>query len=79
VRIKRIDYDDDENPAVITAQMSIDEAAFLAKLLGKMNHIRGEEVMVGGGTLHTEIWTPLAKMFNHWDDGYDEYLRGRHA
>ena len=79
MKIKRVDYDDDEDPAVITVAMTIDEAAFIVATLGKMTSDQSDAVMQGGGALGSDIYATLANMFNHWDDGYDEYLEGRTA
>ena len=79
MKIKRIDYDDNEDPAIVTAQMSIDEAAFLVKVVSKLTGTDEDALMQGGAALGSEVYATLANMFNHWDDGYDEYLRNRVA
>lgn len=63
----------------VTVEMGVDEAAFLAKLIGGMTGPSSEQVMPGGKAIGEQIYESLVgSIFNRFfDDGVDEYLRRR--
>jgi hypothetical protein len=71
MKIKRIDLDDDEMPETITAELTHDEAAYLAVLLGKQTGPDAEQIMPGGMALGSSVWHALTGgVFNRfYEDG----------
>lgn len=77
MKIKTIEYDEDELPETVTVRMSVAEAAFLSKTVGKQTHAAAEEIMADGGTHSSNIYNAMCLIFNtHWFSGIDGYLRG---
>lgn len=60
-----------EVPSSVTVTLSLEEAVFLSKLTGKLNHISAEQVWPKFGSVSSEIYYPLQNyLFNaYWDDG----------
>jgi len=73
MKVKRIDLDDEEMPERIHVELSHDEAAYVAVLLGTQNSIAAEETMSGGAVLNDAVYSGLAySVFNRfYDDGVD--------
>lgn len=66
------------NPSVVTVEMTIKEAAFLAKTLGKQNGLMKQEIYPGyEDEEHTAYDCLVGDVFNrYWDSGVDGYVRG---
>jgi hypothetical protein len=85
MRLKQITFDVDAEgasaPSLITVEMTATEAAYLAVVVGKSTHLDREEVMPGGGDAGSEVFDCLTgDVFNrYYDDGVQDYLRGRRA
>lgn len=84
MNIKAYKFKKNGNPKKITVEMSLDEAAFIAKFVGKMNYERADEVFQGAGSdkdLHGEIYNCLVgELFNRfYDSGVEGYIRGDNA
>lgn len=64
-------------PETVTAVLTIREAAFLARLLGRMTGTQKNEVQSDGNECGSAIWNALAgTVFNpFFEDGYDEVPR----
>ncbi|MDX3260791.1 hypothetical protein PV336_16340 [Streptomyces sp. MI02-2A] len=77
--IKVLELDDAENPEFITVRMSVQEAAFLARVTGGHSGDTAEEVLPGGATANRDIYSALVgSVFNrYWDGGINDYLLGR--
>lgn len=77
MKIKIIELGADQ-PVRITAEMTMDEAAYLARITGKQNDLTSAEIMAGGSGANSEIYGCLTgDLFNRfYDDGVDGYLRG---
>jgi hypothetical protein len=71
VKITRIDLEDGR-PVRITAELTVEEAAQIAKWTGSLSPVTG----MTGET--SELYGALTgSVFNRfWDDGVDGYLRG---
>ena len=79
MRIRQINLDDDGLPDKVTAELTRDEALYIATLLGKQNGITANEVMGGGDAINHEVYDALVgDLFNrYWDDGTADALRER--
>ena len=79
MRIRQINLDDDGLPEQVTAELTRDEALYIATLLGKQNGITANEVMGGGDAINHEVYDALAgDLFNrYWEDGVADAHRGR--
>jgi hypothetical protein len=75
--IKVLELDDAENPEFITVRMSIQEAAFMAKVTGGQSDNDAEEIFKGGSVHSHSIYEALVGgVFNrYWDGGVHDYLR----
>lgn len=73
--VSAIQFKKDE-PNRVTVDMSIEEAAFLCKLIGTMPGTDLEKVFRDGSRMGHEIWNCLTGMvFNpYYSNGVDEYL-----
>jgi hypothetical protein len=71
VKVKRIDLDDEEMPERVLVELSHDEAAFLALLLGRQNSTTMNEALPGGSLVGTEAYEGLTgALFNRfYEDG----------
>jgi hypothetical protein len=71
VKVKRIDLDDEEMPERVLVELSHDEAAYLALLLGKQNANDMNEIMPGGYLQGGAIYDGLTgSLFNRfYEDG----------
>lgn len=68
--------DDGEAPETVTVEMTAREAAFLARLTGRLSHSAAEEIAPGYAADSGRIFGALASLFNRfYDDGHDEALR----
>jgi hypothetical protein len=82
VKVKRIDLDDEEMPERVLVELSHDEAAYLALLLGRQNANDMNAVMPGGASEGGAIYDGLTgSLFNRfYEDGVDgaaEAIRAR--
>lgn len=67
---------DTELPAHVTVVMTAREAAFLARLTGRLSHSGAEEIAPGYAAESGRVFGALASLFNRfYDDGHDEALR----
>jgi hypothetical protein len=68
--VKRVDFDDEENPSHVTVRLDVRTAALVAKALGDLTHANGQNA----GT--TELYLSLSgTVFNtYWDGGVDGAL-----
>lgn len=68
---------DAPTPKTILVEMTLAEATFISKTLGKMNYIKAEEVFKGGAIPHSEIYDCLnGDFFNrHFYSGDDDAVR----
>jgi hypothetical protein len=73
--IRTLEFDEDEQPESLTVQMSIREAAYLAKVTGKHSSDTANAVMRGGSEANTLVYNALTgAVFNrYWDGGVHEY------
>lgn len=79
MKIRSLNFDDAEDLDEVVAVLTADEAAYIAVLLGGMNHIKAEEVMPGGAQAQSSIYEALTgAVFNRlYDDGVRDYLAER--
>jgi len=79
MKIRSVDFDDEGEPEKVRVELTTAEAALVAKLVGRLNHTEGEEVMRGGGEAVVSLYEGLVGCyFNvYYDGGVDDYLRGR--
>lgn len=65
-------------PSRVTVEMTIEEAAAIAKTFGGMSYTTFHQKFPGLGTEFSEIYGCLVgEVFNRfWDDGVDGFLRG---
>lgn len=80
MKIKKIKYDEKRNPAKVTVQMSIVEAAFISTLTGTIPSIDFKQISPDGMEIASEIYDCLiGECFNrHWEDGISEF-RGKNG
>ena len=75
MRLRSVIFDDDESPETITVEMSVREAAFLAKLIGGRSAADNDLVIPCGGDHGDQIYYCLSSMFNRfYEDGVDDAL-----
>lgn len=76
MKVKRIDLDDEEMPETALVELSHDEAAYLALLLGQQNGASAEQVAPGGSRLGSAVYEGLTGgLFNRfYEDGVDGAL-----
>lgn len=79
MRIKNIELDTDEVPSVVTVVMTVQEAAFIARLSGRVTtsmdvfpDTPGAEV--AANTVDRALTGGLFNLF--WEAGLDGYVRG---
>ncbi|WP_396902739.1 hypothetical protein [Mycolicibacterium sp.] len=77
MKIRSIAIGDDDMPQTITAELTAREAAFLAKLTGRMSHSDAEAVVPGFSAESGRVYSALAgEVFNrYYEDGVDDALR----
>ena len=77
MKVKRIDLDDEEMPESVLVELSHDEAAYLALLIGKQNSNDMNEVMSGGAVHGGAVYDGLTgSLFNRfYEDGVDGAVR----
>lgn len=68
---------DDGNLDTVTVTMTAEEAAFIAKVVGKMNDPMAQAAFGLPTQAHSEVYDLLAgEVFNRlYDDGVDEWIR----
>ena len=77
MRIKQLNYDDNEKPQTVLAELTVQELAFIHIVTGRMNHIEGNAVMPDGGQIGSNLYDAAASVFvRHWESGVDGYLSG---
>lgn len=80
MNIKSYKFKKDGNPKKVVVEMTTDEAAFIAKMIGAMNYHKAEEVIAGAGDndLHGEIYGCLVgELFNrYYSNGVEGYIAG---
>lgn len=79
MRIRQINLDDHGLPDRVTAELTRDEALYIATILGKQNDLQANEIMSGGAEVGTEIYDSLTgELFNrYWEDGHRQALAER--
>lgn len=77
MKVKRIDLNDDEMPELVVVELTHDEAAYLALLIGKQNSNDMNEVMPGGAVHGGAVYDGLTgSLFNRfYEDGVDGAAR----
>lgn len=77
MRIRSIAIGDDDMPETITAELTAREAAFLAKLTGRMSHSDAEAAVPGFSAESSRVHACLVgDLFNrYYEDGVDDALR----
>lgn len=71
MKVKQITLDDDRNPDTITVEMTMREAAFILKDIGRHSEKTAKEVMRDGDESLENIYLTLSgDVFNrYWDGG----------
>lgn len=71
MKVKRIDLDDEEMPETVLVELTHDEAAYVALLLGKQNGNTAAEILLGGAALNDAVYEGLTGgVFNRfYEDG----------
>ena len=79
MRIRQINLDDSGLPERVTAELTRDEALYIATVLGRQNPIDATEVMRDGDTVLHELYGSLSgELFNrYWEDGHRQALEER--
>lgn len=79
MRVKKIKLDSEGNPKKITAEFSLEQLAFIGKVVGSMNGITSSEVMTGGSSVSSSIYDGITgDIFNkYWDGGIHEWIDAR--
>lgn len=79
MKLRSIRFDADENPSAVIAELTIEEAAFIAKFTGGLTGEQTDEVMRGSQRAKSDIYRCLTgSVFNaYWDDGVADYLQER--
>lgn len=74
MRVRSIEFGDDEYPESIAVTMTLREAALIVRMIGPTSHVRREEIQSDGGSVGSDIHDALTGMvFNHfWEDGIRE-------
>ena len=77
MKIRNIQLDDNELPETVTVEMTIGEAAFIAKVCGGLSRNTAIEQHGPIGAHHDDIYDSLTGgLFNRfWEDGIDDALR----
>lgn len=78
MKIKSFKFTKKGKPKKITVEMSLDEAAFITKTVGRMNSLEAVEVMEGADLFHSEIYYCfVGELFNKfYYNGVDGYING---
>lgn len=72
MKVLAIVLDDNERPATVTVEMTVDEAAATAKHFGG---IPGDKMPHGCGDIYDRLTSSFFNCF--WEDGVDGCLRGK--
>lgn len=77
MRLKSIWFDDNQRPATVTVEMTVREAAWLARFNGRLSAAAVDEILPGFREESSAIYSALVGgLFNRfWDDGVNEALR----
>lgn len=75
--VNKLKLSKDGLPKKATVELSIEEIAYITKILGKMNDIQANEVMKNGDVISSEIYSGFTgDIFNrYWDDGINDFFR----
>ncbi|WP_045562970.1 hypothetical protein [Streptomyces sp. FxanaA7] len=73
MKVKRIGLNDEEMPESVLVELSHDEAAYLALLIGKQSGKDAEQTVTGGSSLSTAVYEGLTfGVFNRfYEDGIE--------
>jgi hypothetical protein len=79
MKIKGIKFGKKGLPSKVNVEMTVEEAAYLARVTGKQSGITAEEHMPGGREVNSAVYNYLvADVFNpYWEAGVEEYIRSR--
>lgn len=79
MKLRSIRFDADENPSIVLAELTIEEAAFIAKFTGGLTGEQTDAIMRGSQQAKSDIYGCLiGGVFNRfWDDGLRDYLNDR--
>lgn len=79
MKIKKINLDSDGNPKKVTVELTVEQVAFIGKVIGSMNGITSREVMTGGEAISSSIYDGIsAGIFNrYYDGGIHEWIDAR--
>lgn len=70
MKIRQIALDEEENPESVTVQMSLPEAAFIAKIIGVTNGADRDKMVRNGAKLGSEVYDALTgSLFNRFYHG----------
>lgn len=71
MKVCRIELGEDEMPVKVVVELSTEEAAFIARAIGKHTETTGDAIMPGGGDLVLEVYNGLTGAFfnRFWDGG----------
>lgn len=77
MNVRNIALDEESQPQKVTFEMTAQEAAFIALLIGPMTHSQMEAVAPGGGVIGSEIYAGLTGWFfnRFYEDGIHEAKR----
>lgn len=79
MRIKRVDFDEDENPSMVTVKMTVDEAAIIARVFGGFNDYAYDATgdRSRWRRAGSEVYSALVGGFfnRFWEDGVNDVLR----
>lgn len=74
MKIRGIEFDDDQNPAAVTVTMTVDEAAQVTKVCGQLSAVTEPPASAATSALYL---TMTGYLFNaYWENGVDGCLRG---
>lgn len=82
MKVKQIDLNEDEMPEKVLVELSHDEAAYIALMIGRQSGADAEQVITNGSPLSTSVYEGLAfGLFNRfYEDGIEgaaAVMRGR--
>lgn len=74
--VKQIDLDNDGSPEFITVRLCVEEAAYIAKIVGRHSDVTANDVMDNGAAANGALYNALTgEFFNRfWDGGVDDAL-----
>lgn len=78
MKVKQLVLDENQEPETILFEMTVEEAAYISKLTGRMNDAESNKLMRGGGSLNSSVYDGCCEVFNrYYEAGVDDYLKER--